>query len=86
MFFLAKDMIEKIREAEEKGAEIIKTIVGNELKEFLILGIIIILRALLSILIHWEITTEEKEERAHIILMEQARKSKEEKSEEKKDK
>ena len=68
------------------GAEIIKTIVGNELKEFLILGIIIILRALLSILIHWEITTEEKEERAHIILMEQARKSKEEKSEEKKDK
>ena len=68
------------------GAEIIKTIIGNELKEFLILGIIIVLRALLSILIHWEITTEEKEERAHIVLMEQARKNKKEKSEDKEEK
>ena len=50
------------------------------------LGIVIALRAVLALLIHWEITTEEKEERAHIILMEQARKSKEEKSEDKENK
>ena len=30
-----------------------------------LLGIIIVLRAILAIIIHWEITTEEKEEKAH---------------------
>ena len=49
------------------GAEIVNTVIIRELKELLILGIVIILRAILAVLIHWEITTEEKEERAHAI-------------------
>ena len=54
------------------GAEIVNTVIVRELKELLILGIIIVLRAILAILIHWEITTEEKEERAHSIAREAA--------------
>ena len=49
------------------GAEIVNTVIVRELKELLILGIVIVLRAILAVLIHWEITTEEKEERAHAI-------------------
>ena len=49
------------------GAEIVNTVIVRELKELLILGIVIVLRAILAVLIHWEITTEEKEERAHSI-------------------
>ena len=68
------------------GAEIVNTVIVRELKELLILGIVIALRAVLAVLIHWEITTEEKEERAHALARETARKeareSKEEKSEE----
>ena len=60
------------------GAEIVKTVIVRELKELLILGIIIILRAILAVLIHWEITTEEKEEKAHAIAREAARKREEE--------
>ena len=60
------------------GAEIVKTVIVRELKELLILGIIIILRAILAILIHWEITTEEKEEKAHAIAREAARQREEE--------
>lgn len=47
------------------GAEIVNTVIVRELEELLILGIVILLRAVLAVLIHWEITTEEKEERAH---------------------
>lgn len=47
------------------GAEIVNTVIVRELQELLILGIVILLRAVLAVLIHWEITTEEKEERAH---------------------
>ncbi len=54
------------------GAEIVNTVIVRELKELLILGIIIVLRAILAILIHWEITTEEKEEKAHAIARESA--------------
>ena len=68
------------------GAEIVNTVIVRELKELLILGLVIVLRAILAVLIHWEITTEEKEERAHALARETARKeareSKEEKSEE----
>ena len=60
------------------GAEIVKTVIVRDLKELLILGIIIILRAILAVLIHWEITTEEKEEKAHAIAREAARKREEE--------
>ena len=63
------------------GAEIVNTVIVRELQELLILGIIIVLRAILAILIHWEITTEEKEEKAHAIARESARKRAEEERE-----
>lgn len=44
------------------GAEIIKTVVVREMKELAILAIIIGLRAVLAVLIHWEIKTERKDE------------------------
>ena len=70
------------------GAEIVKTVIVRDLKELLILGIIIALRAVLAVLIHWEITTEEKEERANALARESARKrkSEEENTTSKKDK
>lgn len=40
------------------GAEIIKTVVVRTIDELLILGAIILLRAILAVLIHWEIKTE----------------------------
>ncbi len=46
------------------GAEIIKTVIIREVSELLILGAIIILRALLAILIHWEIKVASKDEKA----------------------
>lgn len=42
------------------GAEIIKTVIVRSLDELLILAFIIILRAILAVLIHWEIKTEKK--------------------------
>ena len=52
------------------GAEIVNTVIVRSLQELLILGIVIVLRAILAVLIHWEITTEEKEEKAHQIALE----------------
>ena len=43
------------------GAEIVNTVIVREIRELLILGMVILLRAILAILIHWEI----KNERAH---------------------
>lgn len=43
------------------GAEIIKTVIIHNLEELAILGVVIIIRALLAFIIHWEIRTEEKE-------------------------
>ena len=54
------------------GAEIVNTVIVRELQELLILGIVILLRAILAVLIHWEITTEEKEERAHALARKRA--------------
>lgn len=54
------------------GAEIVNTVIIRELKELLILGIVIVLRAILAVLIHWEITTEEKEEHAHAMAKDRA--------------
>ena len=68
------------------GAEIVKTVIVRDLKELLILGIIIILRAILAVLIHWEITTEEKEEKAHAIAREAARQREEEEKKREEDK
>ena len=44
------------------GAEIIKTVIIHNLEELAILGIVIIIRALLAFIIHWEIQLEEKAE------------------------
>ena len=44
------------------GAEIIKTVVIHNLEELAILGVVIIIRALLAFIIHWEIRLEEKAE------------------------
>ena len=44
------------------GAEIIKTVIIHNLEELAILGVVIVIRALLAVIIHWEIRIEEKEE------------------------
>ena len=44
------------------GAEIIKTVIIHNLEKLAILGIVIIIRALLAFIIHWEIRLEEKSE------------------------
>ncbi len=45
------------------GAEIVKTVIVRDLTELGILAIVITLRAILSLLIHWEIKNERKSER-----------------------
>ena len=44
------------------GAEIINTVIVRDLKELGILAIVILIRALLAVLIHWEIKMEKKED------------------------
>ena len=43
------------------GAEIIKTVIVHDLTELAVLGIVILIRALLAFLIHWEIKMEKKD-------------------------
>ena len=43
------------------GAEIIKTVIVHDLTELAVLGIVILIRALLAFLIHWEMKMEQKE-------------------------
>ena len=43
------------------GAEIIKTVIVHNLEELSILGVVILIRALLAFIIHWEIKAEEKD-------------------------
>ena len=43
------------------GSEILRTVVVRELSEIAIVGAIILLRAALTFLIHWEIKTEESQ-------------------------
>lgn len=45
------------------GAEIINTVVVRDLKELGILAVVILIRALLSLLIHWEIKNERNDEK-----------------------
>lgn len=45
------------------GAEIVNTVIVREVRELLILGLVIALRAVLAILIHWEIKNERRDER-----------------------
>ena len=42
------------------GAEILKTVLVRELSELLVLGAVIVLRALLSLLIHFELRVEQQ--------------------------
>jgi uncharacterized membrane protein len=42
------------------GAEIIKTVIVHDLTELAVLGIVILIRALLAFLIHWEMKAERK--------------------------
>lgn len=42
------------------GSEILRTVTVRDLGEILIVGSIVVLRALLTFLIHWEIKNEEK--------------------------
>ena len=46
------------------GAEIIKTVVIHNLEELAILGVVVIIRALLAFIIHWEMRLEQKAESA----------------------
>lgn len=46
------------------GGEVLRTVIARDLNELLILGSIILLRAALTLLLHWEIKTEE----AHVNL------------------
>ena len=43
------------------GAEIINTVIVHDLEELIILAIVILIRALLAVLIHWEIKEENKD-------------------------
>lgn len=47
------------------GGEVLRTVVVREWSELGILGAIIVLRAMLTFLIHWEIENEKKEAREH---------------------
>ncbi len=47
------------------GGEILRTVVVRDMSEIMQVGAIIILRAALTLLIHWEIKNEEKEIKAH---------------------
>ncbi len=42
------------------GSEILRTVVVRDLREILVVGSIIALRAVLTLLIHWEIKNEEQ--------------------------
>ena len=46
------------------GGEVLRTVIVREWTELLILGAIIALRGALTLLIHWEISVEEKREKA----------------------
>ena len=45
------------------GAEIINTVIVHDLKELATLAIVILIRALLAVIIHWEIKMERESER-----------------------
>ncbi len=45
------------------GAEIIKTVIVHNLEELAILGVVIVIRALLAFIIHWEIKMDRQEEK-----------------------
>ena len=52
------------------GAEIIKTVIVKDLRELLIIGMVTALRAVLAILIHWEIKNERADDEMALKLNE----------------
>ncbi|MDO5602084.1 MAG: DUF1622 domain-containing protein [Oscillospiraceae bacterium] len=66
--YLKKDPLTRLKLAKgmamglefKLGSEILRTVVVREFKEIAIVGCIILLRAGLTFLIHWEIKSEEK--------------------------
>ena len=50
------------------GSEILRTVIVRNLEEIYIVAGIIVLRAILTILIHWEIKNEENESNLHRVL------------------
>lgn len=52
------------------GAEIIKTVITVDLTKLASLGVIVIIRVVLAIILHWEIKTEEQEEKAEFAEQE----------------
>ena len=45
------------------GAEIVNTVIVREIRELLILGLVIALRAVLAILLHWEMMIERRHDK-----------------------
>ncbi|MBQ2388970.1 MAG: DUF1622 domain-containing protein [Clostridia bacterium] len=64
-FHVATDLGKALSLALEfkMGAEIIKTVIIHNLEELAILGIVIVIRALLAFLVHWEMHLDEKAEK-----------------------
>ena len=49
------------------GGEILRTLVVRDLSEIMIVGAIILLRAALTFLIHWEIKNEEEDNEVNLV-------------------
>ncbi|MDO4357702.1 MAG: DUF1622 domain-containing protein [Clostridia bacterium] len=47
------------------GGEVLRTVIVREWTEMAVLGAVILLRALLTLLLHWEIRIEEEHEQRH---------------------
>ena len=54
------------------GAEIIKTVIIHNLEELSILAVVILIRALLAFIIHWEIRTKKNDEKLEQSLAQSA--------------
>ncbi len=48
------------------GGEVLRTVIVREWNELAILGAVIVLRAMLTLLLHWEISEEEKRDERHL--------------------
>lgn len=72
--YLRKDPLTRLKLAKgmamglefKLGSEILRTVVVRQMSEILIVGAIIVLRAALTFLIHWEIKNEEAEVEAKL--------------------
>ncbi|MBM6920195.1 DUF1622 domain-containing protein [Phocea massiliensis] len=87
--YIKRDPLTRLKLAEgmamglefKLGSEILRTVVVRDLSEILIVGAIILLRAALTFLIHWEIKNVKKEVAVEKEAEETAKKQKESTSE-----